>query len=104
MRWTPHSRRRARTKSATSSFTKTRFPQRSPRKRVDHRLRDHAHRTAGRLARLAEPRERRILGKPALLHEQAFRALDRLARGERIGERIHLLAYLRQLAEAGLGG
>ena len=42
--------------------------------------------------------------KPFLLHQQALRALDRLARGERLGERLGLLAHRRELLVAGAGG
>ena len=47
----------------------------------------------GDLARLAQPRERLVLGEVLLRHEQALGALDRLACGEGVRQRRHLLAH-----------
>src|ERR671930_2094908 len=68
------------------------------------RLRDHLHRTSRDLAGLAQPRERLLLGEPLALHQQSLRPLDRLARGERLRERVGLLAQRQELLVAGAGG
>ena len=49
------------------------------------------------LARLAESRERLLLGESFALHQQSLGALDRLARGERLGQRVRLVAQSREL-------
>ena len=46
----------------------------------------------GDLARLAQPRERLFLSQPFALHEDPLCPLDRLAGGERLRERVGLLA------------
>src|SRR5207302_283555 len=65
--------------------------------RRDDRLRDDLERPPRDLRRLAEPRERAGLRQSFLFHQQALRALDRLARGECFRERLGLLAQRREL-------
>src|SRR5215218_384414 len=64
-------------------------------------LGDDLDRASGDLARLPQPRERLLLGQPLLLHQQPFRALDRLARRQRLRERFRLLAQRAQLLVPG---
>src|SRR3954452_695072 len=59
----------------------------------DDRLGDDDQRPARDLARLAEARERVGLRELLLLHQQALRTLDRLARDERLLQRVGLGAY-----------
>src|SRR5262245_23042650 len=66
----------------------------------DDRLGDHYERPAGNLTRLAEARERVGLGELLLLHQQPLRALDRLARDERLLQRVRLGAHREQLLVA----
>jgi predicted short-subunit dehydrogenase-like oxidoreductase (DUF2520 family) len=68
--------------------------------RGDQRLRDHLQRPPADLARLAESRERLLLGQALPLHEDPLRALDRLPRRERLRERLGLLAQRRELVVA----
>src|SRR3954469_24773039 len=70
-------------------------------KRSDDRLGDHHERPARDLARLAQARERVALAQALLLHQQALRALDRLARDERLGERVGLGSHGLQLVVPG---
>src|SRR2546429_9745927 len=58
----------------------------------DNRLGDDLHRSPGDLARLAQARERLLFCEALSFHEEPLRALDRLARGERFGEGVGLLA------------
>src|SRR3970040_343677 len=60
--------------------------------RRDQRVGYDLERAARDLARLAEARERLLLGEPLTLHEDPLRTLDRLPRRERLGERLGLLA------------
>src|SRR5580765_6460416 len=66
----------------------------------DDRFGDHHERPARDLARLAQARERVGLGELLLLHEQALRPLDRLARDERLLQRVGLRAHGDELQVA----
>src|SRR5581483_911238 len=66
-----------------------------------HRLRDDLQRPAGELRGPPEPLERLLLRQTLLLHQQPLRPLDRLARRQRLGERLRLLAQRRQLVVPG---
>ena len=59
---------------------------------------------AGDLARLPEPGEGLLLREAFPLHEDPLRALDRLPRRERLGERVRLLAERDELLVAGARG
>src|SRR5581483_245744 len=67
----------------------------------DQRLRDDLQRPAGELRGPPEPLERLLLRQTLLLHQQPLRPLDRLARRQRLGERLRLLAQRRQLVVPG---
>ena len=67
----------------------------------DDSLGDHLQRTARCLARLAQPREGVGLRQALLLHQQSLRALDRLARCERLRQGLGLCAQRLQLVVAG---
>src|SRR5262245_44321308 len=78
-----------------------------PRARVerrDQRLGDDPQRPPGDLTRLAQARERRLLGQALALHQQPLRTLDRLAGGERLRERVGLLAERDELLVTGSRG
>ena len=62
----------------TSSRTSPRAEPLASVERRDQRLGDDLERPAGDLARLAEPRERVLLGQALALHQQPLRPLDRL--------------------------
>src|SRR6266508_6530308 len=72
------------------------------RERRDQRLRHDLQRPPRELARPSQARERLLLVEPFLLHQEALRPLDRLPRGERLGERGGLVAERGQLVVAGL--
>ena len=74
------------------------------RKRRDQRLGDHLQRPPRDLARLPQPRKRFRLAQPLALHEHPLRPLDRLARRERLGQRIRLLPQRRKLLVPGARG
>src|SRR2546423_15154687 len=60
-------------------------------------LGDNLQRPSRDLARLAQAPEGVVLGETLLLHQQPLRALDRLSRGERVGQRLGFLTQRDQL-------
>src|SRR6266540_1551306 len=72
--------------------------------RRDQCLRDDLQRPSRDLTRLAQTCERVLLGETLLLHQQALGPFDRLAGGERLGQRLRLLAQRGQLLVARSGG
>ena len=68
------------------------------------RLGDRPHGLAGALRGGAHARVRVGLGDALGRHQHALRALDDLARLERVGQRLRFLARLGELGAAGLGG
>src|SRR6476660_7343881 len=70
---------------------------RSVAKRRTHGLCDLAQRPTRLLAGTAQARERLPLAEPVLLHQQALRALDQLARLKRVAQRSGLVAQGLQL-------